>query len=97
MNISGTWPLDIMDYFITFTTDGYTKEYQITARVDDNNLTYLDPSSLEPSGSNVKWLIRGYPKGEIFNILSYILYYAPLTDQSFKTYRTEQDSNGGNA
>lgn len=60
-------------------------------------LTYLDPATAQPSGTGLKWVIRGYPKGEIFNILSYILYYAPLTDQSYKTYRREQDSNGENA
>ena len=97
VTIAGTWPLDIVDYYITFETDGYEKEYQITTRNSGTTLTYLDPASSQPSGSGVKWLIRGYPKGEIFNILSYILYYAPLTDQSYKTYRTEQDSNGGNA
>jgi len=97
VDISGTWPLDIMDYYITFETDGYVREYQITTRNDSNTLTYLDPATQQVSGAGVKWLIRGYPKGEIFNILSYILYYAPLTDQSYKTYRTEQDSTGGNA
>lgn len=97
VTISGVWATDVEDYFISFETDGYEKQYQIVSRDNDNEITYLDPISNQPSGTDVKWIIRGYPKGEIFNILSYILYYAPLTDQSFKTYRTEQDSTGGNA
>jgi hypothetical protein len=97
VTIAADWPLDVVDYYITFEVDGYNKEYLITARNSATELTYLDPSTLQPSQTGAKWLIRGYPKGEIFNILSYILYYAPLTDQSYKTYRTEQDSSGGNA
>ena len=97
VTITGTLPTEIADYFIYFETDGYTKGYEIVSRDSNTQLTYLDPTTLQPSGSNVKYVIKGYPKGEIFNILSYILYYAPLTDQSFKTYRTEQDSSGGNA
>lgn len=91
------WPLDVVDYFITFETDGYVKEYQITARNSATVLTYLDPSGAQPSGASVKWLIKGYPKGEVFNILSYILYYAPLTNQTYRTYRSEQSDTGGNA
>jgi hypothetical protein len=97
VTLSGDWPADLVDYLIYFETDGYSKGYEIVSRDSNNQITYLDPSTLQPSGTDVKWVIRGYPRGEIFNILSYILYYAPLTDQSFKTYRTEQDTSGGNA
>ena len=96
VTITGTWPTDVVDYYISFETDNYSKQYQITSRNSDTVLTYLDPSTAQPTGS-AKWVINGYPKGEIFNILSYVVYYAPLTDQSFKTYRSEQDSSGGNA
>lgn len=95
--LASSWPSDILDYFISFETDGYVKEYQITAFNGTTEITYLDPSTLQPGGAGIKWVVRGYPKGEIFNILSYVLYYAPLTDQSYKTYRSEQDSDGGNA
>lgn len=91
-----TWPVDSVDYYISFASDNYVKQYLVTA-ISGNQLTYLDPSTSQPTQTNVKWLIKGYPKGEIFNILSYILYYAPLTDQSYKTYRAEQDSTGANA
>jgi hypothetical protein len=95
--ITGVFPTDIVDYYISFITDGYDKQYQITARNSDTVLTYLDPGTEQTSGSGVKWLIKGYPKSEVFDINSYVLYYAPLTDQSYKTYRTEQDSTGANA
>jgi hypothetical protein len=93
--IVNNWPADSVDYYISFDSDNYVKQYLVTA-ITTTQLTYLDPATTQPTQSNVKWLIKGYPKGEIFNILSYIVYYAPLTDQSYKTFRTEQDSTGGN-
>jgi hypothetical protein len=84
-----------VDYYISFDSDGYTKQYLVTA-LSGSSLTYQDPTTLQPTASNAKWLIKGYPKGEVFNIVSYVIYYAPLTDQSFRTYRTEQDSTGAN-
>jgi hypothetical protein len=89
------WPTDSVDYYISFDSDGYTKQYLVTA-LSGSSLTYQDPTTLQPTASNAKWLIKGYPKGEVFNIVSYVIYYAPLTDQSFRTYRTEQDSTGAN-
>ncbi|NDC25836.1 MAG: hypothetical protein EBZ49_17130 [Proteobacteria bacterium] len=85
-----------MDYYISFDSDGYTKQYLITS-LSSFVLTYQDALTTQPTAAGAKWLIKGYPKGEIFNILSYVLYYAPLTSQSYKTYRTEQDSTGANA
>jgi len=94
--ITASWPSDAVDYYITFDTDGYTKQYLVTA-ISGSGLTYLDPLTSQPSLAGVKWLVKGYPKGEVFNILSYVVYYAPLTDQSYRTYRTEQDSTGANS
>jgi hypothetical protein len=94
--LTANWPADSVDYYITFNTDGYNRQYLIT-NISTTSLTYLDPSGSQPSLSGVKWLIKGYPKGEIFNILSYVVYYAPLTDQSYRTYRTEQDTTGANS
>ena len=90
------WPTDSVDYYISFESDGYVKQYLVTG-LSGSNLTYQDASTSQPTQSGIKWLIKGYPKGEVFNIVSYVVYYAPLTDQSFKTYRTEQDSTGANS
>lgn len=89
------WPENIVDYYITFEDDGYVRDYPITARTD-TYILFTNPQFTAPSGTQ-KWLIRGYPKGEIINIVSYILYYAPLSTQSYKTYRSELDSSGENA
>ena len=93
---ANVWPTDIVDYYISFANDGYVKNYIVTARGSTTSMTFLDALNSSPSGSQ-KWLIRGTPKGEVVNMLSYVLYYAPMTDQAYKTWRNEQDSTGANA
>jgi hypothetical protein len=88
-------PAEIKNYYIAFDNDNYTKNYLITARNSNTQLTFLDTGGTAPTGVK-KWLIRGQPKGELLDILSYIVYFAPLTDQSYKTWRKEQDSTGEN-
>lgn len=95
-NVTFSWPSDSQDYYISFDSDGYTQNYQIQSRTSATVLTLLDPLSSLPT-STCKWVIRGYPKGEIFKIISYVIYFAPMTDQSYKYYRTGQDDTGTNS
>lgn len=90
------WPEEIVDYYITFESDGYVENYLIDKVNSTTEIKYLDPLSNSPLGTQ-KWLIRGIPKGQVINIISFVIYYSPLTDQSFKTYRREQDRSGDNA
>lgn len=71
------WPLDSVDYFISFENDNYSQEFLVTARSNDT-LTFQDISNLSPNGS-YKWLLKGYRKEEILNLLSYTVHFAPLT------------------
>lgn len=89
------WPSNVEDYYISFESDNYTKNYLITEWTN-NVITFVNPQFTAPSGTQ-KWVIRGNPKGEVINVVAYTIYYAPLSNQSFKTYRVEQDSSGNNA
>lgn len=92
---SGSWPYDSEDYYISLAVGGYATDLLITG-VSGGVLTYLDPTNTATSGSQA-WVVRGNPKNEVINMLSYVVYFAPMTDQSYKTWRTEQDSTGANA
>ena len=72
---SGTifWPTDLVDYYISFPNDGYTKDFLITT-IGHTVISYVDPTNSSVSGSQ-KWVIRGYPKNEVLNILSFTLLY----------------------
>jgi hypothetical protein len=72
-----SWPLYSVDYVIAFEDDGYVREFPITIRNDDQTITITDNASLLPNGS-YKWVIRGYAKNEVLNLLSYTLHYAIL-------------------
>ena len=97
VTLSGaTWGNDVVDYFIYFEDDNYEKGYQILSRDSDTQITYLDSGSTSLDGTK-KWIVKGYPKGEILNIIGYVLYFAPISSHSYKTWRNEQDSTGENA
>lgn len=92
-NVSLEWPSDIVDYYISFETDTYANEYLVSSRTSDTVLTFLDPSGTAPNTTQ-KWVLRGYPKNERYEVISLSIYYSIISSQSFKTYRSEQDSTG---
>lgn len=64
-----------IDYYVSFETDNYTNNYQVVDFTTDT-LTIVDPSGTAPIAPNLKWTLRGYPKGEVFDLLSITLLYA---------------------
>ena len=83
-----TWPTSVVGYQIFFESDNYTRGYDITA-IGGNQLTFSDSSDLSPSGQ-YKWVIKGYPKGEVFRPVSYCIHYAIVgkTQQGFRSSGT---------
>lgn len=81
-----TWPLDVVDYYMSFETDGYATQYLITAINSPTNtiLTLQDASNTLPNGT-VKWLMKGYRRGEVLELNKFTLHYSPLskTQQHF--------------
>ena len=65
---------DLVDWYLSFEQDNFAKDYLVTARTDDV-LTYADPDGTSMSATGSRWMLRGYPKGEIFNLLNYCLHY----------------------
>lgn len=68
------WPTNSIDWYIAFDQDNYTREYLITARSDDV-LTYQDISNTTTSMAASEWVLRGYPKDEILNLINYSIHY----------------------
>lgn len=69
---SGTYDFvdDAVDYKISFEDDSYDTEFTITVRTADV-VTFSDAGNLCPVNGNYKWVIKGYPKEESVEILSY--------------------------
>jgi len=72
--VNTDWPTNSIDYFIAFEADGYIEEYLITGRTDDT-LTYADPAVRSTTATSSGWILRGYPKNEILNLVSFTLHY----------------------
>lgn len=85
---SQQWPLQSRGYFISSDADAYATEFEVTLRDSNTVLSLLDPNNALPSTSR-KWLLKGYPKSDMINLLSYSLVWAPLT-MSQVPFRTSQ-------
>lgn len=74
---SFTFPEDLITYTVSFENDDYTFEFDVVSRSDDT-LVLSDPSNLLPSGSGLKWVMRGFAKNEIMSLLTLTVMYAYL-------------------
>lgn len=90
-DVTEEWPTDSIDYYIATEEDDYEHEFLVTERTA-TELTVLDPGNILPTGS-LKWILKGYKKQEVLNLLNYNIAWAPLT-MSQPTY---QGATGGNA
>lgn len=86
--VSFDWPTLSIDYYIAFDLDSYVQEFLITARTADV-LTFSDAGGLSVAGSR-DWVIRGYPKNEVMNLMSFVLHYAIFgkTQEQFRNTGT---------
>lgn len=89
------WPLGSEDYYIATEADGYVKEYLITSRDSDTQITVNDPSNDFPTGSK-KWVIRGYKKDEPLHLLGFNIHWTNVS-QTQQTYHSDAASTGENA
>jgi hypothetical protein len=88
------WPSNLVGYYISFETDDYTQDFEITERTSDSVIKFSDALNDSASGATVKWIMRGYRKGDILNPLDYSIMYAYMSDTQSR-YQPTQD--GGNA
>lgn len=89
--VDSTFPSNVHDYYISLENDGYVNEFLISSINSSNDtITVVDVNSQLPdtlNTGNLQWVIRGYPKGEDFRLLSYSVDYAYL-GQTQNWYRS---------
>jgi hypothetical protein len=85
-----TWPLDVVDYYLTLASDGYVTQYQIVA-VSGANITVLDPNNKLPASGSYAWVIMGYKKNMTFSIEALVIRYAVFGDKT-TAYTSGADS-----
>jgi len=81
------WPINVVGTYISLSGDNYTREFEVLERTSDTVLTVDDPLSFLPTGS-YGWKLRGYPVGQILNLLSYLVEFA-LIGKTQTPYRPQ--------
>jgi len=87
------WPYNSVGYFIAFENDGYVNEFEITARTA-TTLTFRDEGNKAVTATGQKWVLRGYPKGEVLNLLNYSLNYE-ISGPTLGVYNTTDSGEVG--
>lgn len=95
------WPLNsVTNYVIAFeknklgAVDGYVTEYPIVSR-SNTVITFTDVAGTSPvSLTGAKWIIRGIPVNERFQLISYVMTFAPLSNE-LGAYQGATSSGGG--
>lgn len=86
--VTQDWPADALDWLIYFASDNYVTGYTVTARTDDT-LTFSDAGNTSPSGS-VKWVLKGVPKDETFELIAYNLNLQIPSGDNLKANQTSE-------
>ncbi len=73
------WLPEMVDYCLLFEHDNYTNEFRVSASTA-TTATYEDPNSLGPPiNGNYKFILKGFPKGEVLELNGYVLHWAYLS------------------
>lgn len=83
------WPLQSVDYVLYFDFDDYVQGFPILERTADT-VTVYDPGGLLQTGT-FEWQLKGYKKGEIFNLNEYSISWA-LTSRSHDMFNRSDRS-----
>jgi len=76
---SYNWLQNIVDYYISFEQDGYSREYKILSHTP-TTLIYEDTLNASPSTAGPwKWSITGKPKGEVLLLNGYVIHWSYLS------------------
>jgi len=69
------WNTDIENLYLSLETDTYTADYKIVKQNSVTECIVLDVNNALPIQSGKKWIMRGYPKNVLLNLIEYSLVY----------------------
>ncbi len=85
---SGSWPEDIVNYYVSPESDGYTANYLVVERTSSTVIKVLDTSDTLETGSAQQYVVRGYLKESLINLIEYTLEHT-LLSSSQQPYQGE--------
>lgn len=85
-----TFSTGLIGYSICFSSDGYVTEYPITGATGNE----IEFTGTVASATGESWVIRGYPRGEVLNLLNATINYE-MFGPTQSTYTTSQSGEVG--
>jgi len=76
------WRDEFLGYFLAFEQDNFVKEFEVSEVTSTLILTFLDPDNFLFDKTGSKWVLRAKPKGEVFELSSFKIFFNPLTNNS---------------
>ena len=85
------WPGGLLGYYISF-ANNYDLQYRITA-VSTDTITFEDTANTSIDLTDTAWYVRGYPKDQVFYLISYTVHFAALGKTQDKYQVGESNTN----
>lgn len=96
LTAGATWPTNVLNYFLSFPADNYTKNYPITSINSTTVVGYSDNQATSVTSPNSPWVIRATPKGEAIGLLSYTIHFL-LMGRTQRRYTYAESGEVGSA
>lgn len=93
VNGANSWPQASVDYTLSLVNDNYVTQYTISFRTSDTVVHFIDSTGSAPVAGNYKFLVMGYRKNEVLEMLSYTVHFKMLTS-SQKPFHKATDVGG---
>ena len=69
---------DIENLYLALETDSYVAEYKVVEQTSPTTFTVIDTGNTLATQSTKKWVMRGFPKNALIDMLEYTLVYEPI-------------------
>lgn len=78
------WPIESVDYTISFDYDNYTEEFLVVSidPLNPDQMTVSDPTNVLPTRAGNQWVLRGYKKKAHIKLSAYVIHFALLGDET---------------
>lgn len=76
---TGSWPTDIVNYYVSAASDSYVTNYLVVERTSSTVIKVLDTSDTLATGAAQEYVVRGYLKEALVNLIEYTIDHTLLS------------------
>jgi hypothetical protein len=75
---SGTFNDAMFNYWLSFEADGYVRNYRVVQVNSTSQVVVLDPEGTLATATGQKWVVRGFLKNALINMIEYSIFFEVL-------------------